>query len=242
MTTRRRIWPIAVSAALGIAVLCSLGVWQVIRLSEKEALLAAIAQRSAGPPITLGEALNRATAADLAYRHVSATGRFDPAHALFKLVSFKGNPGWEVITPFTSDDGIAVLVDQGAIADADRQAFAGQPAQAATLDGVVMRHGAARGLFDPDNDAEANAWYWWDVPAMLAAVPILPESKVAPFIVQALPGAAPSAPGPTPQAAKPEVALSNNHLQYAITWFALAAVLLLVAVLFIRNQRRADLL
>ena len=48
----------------------------------------------------------------------------------------------------------------------------------------------------PDNDADGNIWYWWDVPAMLAFGHIDPDSRVAPFILQALPGSDRTLPRP----------------------------------------------
>jgi surfeit locus 1 family protein len=70
---------------------------------------------------------------------------------------------------------------------------------------------------------------------MLSSVAIAPDMNVAPFILQELPG---SEPKRFPRAAGPEIQLSNNHLQYAITWFSFAATLLVIAGLFIRKQRK----
>ena len=100
---------------------------------------------------------------------------------------------------------------------------------------MVRAHGHERGFFDPDNDADGNLWYWWDVPAMLSSVAIAPDMQVAPFILQELPG---SDPNRFPRPAGPEAQLRNNHLQYAMTWFAFAVTLLVIAGLFIRKQRK----
>jgi cytochrome oxidase assembly protein ShyY1 len=69
---------------------------------------------------------------------------------------------------------------------------------------------------------------------MLSSVAIAPDLQVAPFVLQELPG---SDPNRFPRPASPEAQLSNNHLQYALTWFAFAVTLLVIAGLFIRKLR-----
>ena len=131
------------------------------------------------------------------------------------------------------------LVDRGAIPD-NLRAPATRPEIAAPMEliGVVRVHNNARGFFDPENDVEGNVWYWWDIPAMLSSVSIPQEMQVAPFVQQALPG---DDPKKFPRAGKPEAQLRNNHLQYAITWFSLAIVLLVISGLFVRKlMRRSD--
>jgi surfeit locus 1 family protein len=150
------------------------------------------------------------------------------------IQTFDAGPGWQVVTPFRSSDGIFVLVDRGVVPDTMRATVA-TPAEPVELLGIVRRHGAGRGPFTPDNDDAANIWYWWDVPAMLALSDIPADLKVAPFVVQLLPVEG-DATFPRPQ--RPDAGLRSNHLQYAITWFALALVLAAVATLYVRGQMK----
>ena len=167
---------------------------------------------------------------------VKVRGVFDHASERHKLASFEGSPGWQIITPFKSDEGIVALIDRGVVpADLKDAAKRNENLAPVELNAVVRAHSHERGFFDPDNDADGNLWYWWDVPAMLSSVAIAPDLQVAPFILQELPG---SDPNRFPRAAGPEVQLRNNHLQYAITWFSFAATLLVIAGLFIRKQRK----
>jgi surfeit locus 1 family protein len=230
---KHRIWPILVCAGLGIVVLCALGAWQVSRLGEKQQLLAEMSERIAADPGSLGEVLARHDRGeDMEFTKVKISGMFDHAHELRKLATFDGNPGWRIITPFTTADGIVSLVDRGVVPDDYRQPESAQPAEVMA---IVRAHNAGRGFFDPDNDIENRVWYWWDIPAMLAASAIPPGMKVAPFVLQAVPG---DDAGAFPRAAPPQAALQNNHLQYAVTWFSLALVLFAIAALFIRKQVR----
>ncbi len=233
-----RIWPIVLWAGLGIAVLLALGIWQLFRLAEKQEQLAEIAERANAQPLSLTEVMaRRDKGGDIEFDAVKVRGVFDHASERHKLASFEGSPGWQIITPFRSDEGIMALVDRGVVpAGLKDPARRNENPAAVELHAVVRAHGHQRGFFDPDNDADGNLWYWWDVPAMLSSVAIAPDLQVAPFILQELPGSDPSR---FPRPAGPAAQLRNNHLQYAITWFAFAATLLVIAGLFIRKQRTA---
>jgi surfeit locus 1 family protein len=233
----KRLWPFLLASGLGILILCALGAWQIARLGEKEKLLAELDARASAPPLSLSQALAKYEAGeDIAFLHVEARGTFVQERELHKQAAFKGGPGWQVITPFISD-GIAVLVDRGAVPD-QFKTYASRTENAAPtqISGVVRTHQGGRGIFDPDNDEVGNIWYWWDLPAMQAAASLPPTVKVAPFVLQLLPQPG----GPKyPQASPPDTGIRNNHLQYAITWFSLAVVLAVIALLFALSQRRA---
>lgn len=221
------------ASALGIALLCGLGAWQLQRLAGKEALLAEIAARAEVRPITLAAALAADdNADDIDFVKVAAGGSYLPAETKFMIQVFDAGPGWQVVTPFRSSDGVVVLVDRGVVPEAMRATVA-TPAEPIELVGVIRRHVAGRGPFTPDNNDAANIWYWWDVPAMLALSDIPADLKVAPFVLQLLPVEG-GTTFPRPQ--RSDTGLRNNHRQYAIAWFALALVLAAVAVFYVRGQ------
>lgn len=217
----RKLLPLLISSAIGIAILCGLGTWQVFRLAEKNHLIATLKARMKAPAISLSEAVQRQTQGeDVEYMLVKADGRRNPAHALAKISSFDGKPGWEIIEPFVSAEGIFVLVDRGPSANKEITPAASDE----TLNGVIRLHKKGRGFFDNDNDESGNIWYWWDLPAMQAAAQAPTESKIAQFTVQAV------SPEQLSSNNLPvKVELNNNHLGYAVTWFGLAAALLAVA-------------
>jgi surfeit locus 1 family protein len=221
-----RSWPILATCGLGILILCGLGAWQLGRLAEKQERLAALEQKATAAPISLADALNHA---DTEFTAVKAKGQFNHARELRKQATFDGGPGWQIITPFTSDDGISVLVDRGSAP----QSYAAEAAVGPIdIMGIIRIHAGQQGIFDPENDEQGNRWYWWDVPAMQAAAQFPADAKPAPFILQLLPGTT-QAKYPVPSA--PDAGIRNNHLQYAITWFALACVLAVFAVLLARR-------
>lgn len=224
MSGRRRIGPVLLASAVGIAILCGLGTWQLRRLAWKEGLIAELEARMAAAPVPLSQALERMHAGeDVEYLKVSATGTVDTGHVLFKQISYKSGPGWEALAPFRSNDGLNVLVDLGGTADR------GQAAQPMTeLTGVLRLHGFGRGIFDSDNDAAGNMWFWWDVPAMEKAAQMPADAPHV--VVQALANTSGF------DAAEPKVELRNNHLGYAITWFGLALALAGVTLAFVLKK------
>jgi surfeit locus 1 family protein len=230
---KTRIWPIILASAIGICILLSLGVWQVQRLGQKTALIASLEQRMKAEPISLAEAVvKREQGEDIEYLKVKLIGQLDPTNYFRRVTSFNGDPGWEIIAPFKTDDGRFVLVDMGAIAENQPMKLNETPQ---TIQGLVRYHNKGRGLFDNDNDAMGNIWYWWDAPAMLATLKNIDVSRAASFILQKLPS---NTEQEVPSAEIPKVELANNHLGYAITWFGLAAALAGVAGFYMFSLRK----
>jgi surfeit locus 1 family protein len=233
-----RAWQVLVAAVAGCAILVGLGLWQLERLSWKEALIADLETRGSAPPITLSAAM---AMDDPDFYRVEAEGTFLHEGELFYLTTYDGKPGFEIVTPLLTADGLAVLVDRGFVAEQMRDPAArpgSQPEGQVSIIGQASRHQAGRGYFTPDNNAGTNYWYWWDVPAMLAFSGIPPGRKQAGFILHVLPQPREkSVPQPLPLMQN----LTNNHFQYALTWFALAAVLAVIAGVVIRREAgRAD--
>ena len=81
----------------------------------------------------------------------------------------------------------------------------------------------------PDNRPDLNYWFWVDLPAMAEATGL---SDVAPFYIDA--DATPN-PGGWPKGGVTQIDLPNDHLQYAITWFALAAAAVAVYAVWRRQ-------
>lgn len=230
-----RIWPIVLAAGLGLAILLSLGVWQLQRLQWKEALLAQLAEKAEAHPIDLAAAEGlRAQGQDLEFTKVRFRAAFKH-DALKKMIStYQGAQGWTIITPAITADGYAVMIDRGRLPGQRLEHF-DQPEGEQELTGVIRTHSKGRGYFDPDNDPKDNYWYWWDIPAMFAASGLPPGLKLFPFEVQLLPGTV-KVEFPEPPA--PKADLSNNHMGYAITWFGFAAALLVMALFYIRSLKR----
>ncbi len=229
MTGRLR--PLLVPALVTLisgALLVSLGVWQVHRLAWKENLLATIDARTRAtprppPPPATWPMLKPG---DYEYRRVVLTGTFDNGKETLVFGSTPYGVGSYVMTPMhlrggdrdAGQDGGTVLVNRGYVppdhADPATRA-AGEPSGVVRVVGL-MRAPEHRGLFTPADDPTAGQYFSRD-PAVLAAHDGL--ASVAPFTVDADTAAN---PGGWPRGGTTVIALPNNHLVYALTWFGTA--------------------
>ena len=228
-TTKRIVTSIVVLAAL--AILVSLGTWQVQRLHWKEGLLHDIADRTTAMPVTLAEIARIAsTGGDIDYRTVSVSGVFDHARERHFFATFNGETGYYVFTPLQLADMRYLFVNRGFV-PYDLKEPGRRPM--GQILGIVAIHGLARPKLPqkpsslvPDNDIPANIFYWKDLDAMAASTGLKPE-QVVPFFVDA--DATPN-PGGLPAGGVTQFDLPNSHLQYAMTWYGLALALVAVVV------------
>lgn len=218
-----------------VAVLIGLGVWQLQRLHWKEGLIAEIETRSKGEPISLGQAIALAREGrDPSYYRVKVEGRFDHANELYLYAVSEGRAGWHVIAPLKTKDGEIVLIDRGFVPDALKEPATrpgGELGGTVTLIGIV-RLPETQASFTPDNEIGANRWFWRDLPAMAQTIG---AGDVAPFYLEAERS---DVPGGWPEGGQTRLELPNNHLQYALTWFLLAAALLVVYGVYVRSRYR----
>jgi surfeit locus 1 family protein len=225
----RRLALPATLAAVGLAILIGLGLWQLERLAWKNALIATLETRlaDAAQPLPPKDRWASLTPAQDEFRRVSFTARFlhDKEAAIFAGSSglrpdVKGVGYW-IVTPAQLADGSVVMVNRGFVPEEKRAPLSrpeGQTEGSATLIGV-LRWPEQRGLFTPRDQPDHNLWFVRDHHAIAAARGL---QNVAPFYVDL---ESPRPPGDLPRPGALQVALPNNHLQYALTWFALALAL-----------------
>ncbi|MFW6077063.1 MAG: SURF1 family protein, partial [Hyphomicrobiales bacterium] len=165
----RRDLAFLVFSVLALVVLVGLGTWQVQRLQWKEDLIARLTVQAQSEPVPVSEVEARAAAGgDVEFMRATATGRFLHDSELFVFTTVDGEMGWKLVTPLETGDG-AVLVDRGFIPydlKAPETRPDSRPDGTVQVTGIVRPHDQAPALFVPDNDAVANIWHWWDLPAM----------------------------------------------------------------------------
>ena len=209
--------------------LVGLGVWQTQRLEWKTALIETIEARSAAAPVAWPRALDPQARDAWEFTRVRLSGRFrHDAEMRLLAQTHAGRAGVRLVAPLELDDGRVALVDRGWTPDDG--APIERPEGVVTLDGL-LRGPPEGNPFRPANRPEDNVWYWLDAAAMARAAGLPPRA----VYVQAV-GPAETGRYPIPGGAALE--LRNDHLQYAITWFGLAAALLAVMVAFLRRARR----
>ncbi|WP_064686218.1 SURF1 family protein [Rhizobium bangladeshense] len=217
---------------IALAILISLGTWQLERLHWKEGLLADIATRQAAAPAPLSdiEAM-AASGGDIEYRKVTATGRYINNKERHFFATWRGQTGFYVYTPLELADGRVLFVNRGFVPYENKEPemrVQGQLTDQQTVTGLARGKlpGKPSSLV-PDNDVAKNIFYWKDLDVMAESVG-LDKARVLPFFVDA-----DSTPNPAglPIGGVTQVDLPNDHLQYALTWYGLAAVLVVVVAI-----------
>jgi surfeit locus 1 family protein len=228
---------------IGAAVLIGLGTWQIQRKAWKEGLIAALTERLTLPaaPLRLAGAWQGLTPDKDEFRRVVFAAVF--LHDREALVYSAGSalrtdvsgPGYWVFTPARLADGHLVMVDRGFVPEGRQDPKSRPEGQ---ISGEIRIVGALRwpepaSWFMPEPDPARNLWFRRDPAGMARAKGLGP---VAPFYVAQ---EAPVPPGGLPKPGPLTVNLSNPHLQYAVTWYGLAVVLIVVFLSWVRSRRRA---
>lgn len=216
-----------VLATVSFALLIALGTWQVERLQWKEGLLATIADRISSEPRPLTDIQTRlTTTGDIEYLPVAVRGLLRHEGERHFFATHRGQSGYYVYTPLELSSERFVFVNRGFV-PFDRK----DPSMRAAgqIDGTVDIVGLARNRLDakpsfivPDNDPAGNVFYWKDLDAMAASSGVGDPSQYLAFFIDA--DDTPN-PGGLPDGGVTIIDMPNNHLQYAVTWYGLAAAL-----------------
>lgn len=219
--------PFLVASALVLAVLISLGNWQVRRHYEKAEFIAAANAQLAAAPVPLPAAPS--PEADR-FRAVAVEGRYAPDEIRVLVSTRDYGAGYRIIQAFETTLGRRLLVDRGYVRNADKDAprKGGKGALAGNLHWPDERDG-----YTPEDDLSGNIWYARDVAKMAAA---LGAEEVLLILREQTPPSAEILPLPLDTSTIP-----NRHLEYIITWYGLALVwVLMTAYFLIRRARSAE--
>jgi len=218
---------ITIAAAILLAFLIGLGVWQLQRLQWKLALIDQVNNNLTAPPLPLDRIL--ALGPDAQYHRVALAGRFDNTKEAFIYgIGVEGAPVFHDVVPFTTDDGRALLIDRG-IVPRDLRDPATRPrgiVSGETRIVGVWRAPDTGGTFTPPPDLKSRIWFDRDTAAIAKNLDV---KLSQPALIEA--DATPN-PGGWPRGGQTVVTFRNEHLQYAITWFLMAAGLLAVYIAY----------
>ncbi|HMM93015.1 SURF1 family protein [Bradyrhizobium sp.] len=230
-----------------VAVFVGLGVWQLQRRVEKHALIARLNERLAAAPEALPAAAQwpSLTPAKDEFRRVSFTATYAPLPDAMVYSSGSAvrddvsGPGTWAFLPVLTDDGNTIVVNAGFVRNtmqdrsqqdrAVRRLITGDPVQ---FTGYI-RFPESAGALTPDESPAKRLWFARDHLAMARALGWGDVGKaVAPFYID-LETPVPESGIPKPGALS--VHLKDDHLQYAITWFALAVAVVIAFVVWWRG-------
>ena len=220
-SSRAFIFPI-ILGVVGAAILCALGVWQLQRLEWKEGILQEMEARLAADIVEIPA--NPTYETDN-YRKVEVSGNLsgDELHVLTSRQPT--GPGFRVIRKLETLDGRDILVDLGYVPETEKKAR--------RQDGAIIVLGNLiwpdeKDWFTPLPNPDKNIWFAREVermadalgtlPIMVAARETVPETEMIPMPVT--------------------LNIKNDHLEYAITWFGLMAVWILMTLYLLLRIKR----
>ena len=235
---------LAVCVAAGLAILVSLGIWQLQRLEWKRDLIAKTEERLHAAPIAFDAAVERERAGeDMEYAPVFVEGVY--AHDLEAPVfgSYGGEAGAYLFTPLDAPaDGGGrrfIYVNRGFLPQRllQSETRAGSDVRGEVVVNGLFRNaerlsGLAR-TFGPADQPDDNLWFTRD-PVRLAARHGI---ETPPYYIDSSGAENPAA---WPKGGLTRLEFPNRHLEYALTWFALAAALVGVYLAYsLRRGQRA---
>jgi len=234
---------LAICGGLAFAGFVALGTWQLKRLQWKLDLIERVDQRVHAPAVAApGPGRWQQINADAdEYRRVRLTGTFLYAlTARVQAVTELGSGFW-LLTPLRSADGSVVLVNRGFIPARENDSHDATDNNVAVVTGL-LRMSEPGGGFLRHNDPAADRWFSRDVQA-IAAARGLKQAETAPYFVDAdATGATKAAVGSKekayPVGGLTVIAFHNNHLVYALTWYALALMVAGACFWIGREERR----
>jgi surfeit locus 1 family protein len=244
--------PVTVAAAVAFAILLSLGTWQMARRAWKEGLLAAMSERARAAPVIAETWRDLGCRPDAVsvdrdpcdFRPVRLTVTFDHAGERHVFISVPrqangvGGPGYWVFTPARVEGGARFYVNRGFVPEAQKARTiraSGEVAGPVQVDGL-LRRAEPRGRFSNANDPARNVYYVRD-PVEFGIEPEAPAPPTRPSPrLYYIDMTGPTPPGGLPLPLAGRIAIPNRHLEYALTWYALALTLVGVFAAFARRR------
>jgi surfeit locus 1 family protein len=230
---------------IALGILLFLGTWQLNRLSWKEQLIADVTERLevktiAAPGPKDWDAITRKSHA---YSRVRISGHYDHSrevHVWFALKDPKGGPlfgpGYLILTRFITKEGWEVIVNRGFVPEGMKEADS-RPITLSEGEQVItglMRFDEPRSWLSPPADTIKNVWIVrqvWEMAQFLG----LENEKTAPYWIDLTKGQGEAG---LPQGGETRVVFTNNHMQYLLTWYGLALVLVCVYGAWLLKRRR----
>jgi surfeit locus 1 family protein len=206
----------------GTAVLIGLGTWQLRRMEWKQGIISDLEARIGAPPVALPADPDPERDA---YLHVTMEAKVGGPE-LDVLTSLRPyGPGFDVIVPVELPDGRRIMADLGYVPEATKHDP--RPAREGTITGALYWPHEVN-YFTPPPDLKENIWFARDLGPMAKALgtdPVMLVAESHPL-------------GRWPEALPLGVNVSNDHLDYAITWFSLALIWSVMGTMLIARERR----
>jgi surfeit locus 1 family protein len=201
---------------LFITLFCTLGTWQLYRLQWKQDVINQISEGLKSTPIKYSQDIRKN------YQKVTLVGEYDFKSQIYLYsLNDKGQPGFDVVTPFETTKKENVLVNRGWIKK-ELKNHSDINILSNNVTGM-LRQANRKNFFTPDNDINKNIWF----SVNLEDVQKITGKKFNEFIVYL-----DDKNINTPKPKKITVDLPNNHLKYALTWYSISISILFYYLYF----------
>ena len=205
---------------LFITLFCSLGTWQLYRLQWKQNLISQISEGLKSNSIQYSKNIKKN------YQKVYLVGEYNFKNQIYLYsLNTKGQPGFDVVTPFQTVNKENVLVNRGWI----KKELKNDPKINYSTKNItgMLRIANRKNIFTPDNDIDENIWF----SVNLEDLQKITDKKFNEFIVY-LEDKNINIPKPK----KITIDVPNNHLKYAITWYSIS-ISILFYYLYFRKKK-----
>ena len=203
-----------------ITLFCSLGTWQLYRLQWKQDLINQISEGLNSVPIQYSQNINKN------YQRVTLVGKYNFKNQIYLYnLNEKGQPGFDVITPFETLNKENVLINRGWI----KKEFKNNPRINSFSKNIkgLLKESNKKNIFTPENNLKENIWFSIN----LNEIQKLTGKKFNKFIVYLE-----DEKINTPKPKEITIDLPNNHLKYAITWYSISVSILFYFLYFRKKQ------
>ena len=190
-----------------ITLFCALGTWQLVRLQWKNNLINQISEGLKSSAISYSNEIQ------IYYQRVSVDGEYNFEKQIYLYsLNEKGEPGYDVITPFKTVDAKNILINRGWIKTTQKNENEINKVMSQKIQGLLLKN-PKKNIFKPDNEIDKNIWFsinLEDVKKFTGKtfneyILYLEDKNIK-----------------TPKPKKITVDLPNNHLKYALTWYSIS--------------------
>ena len=206
-----------------VTVFCALGTWQLYRLQWKLELINEIKNGLNSKPIEYSNLLNKN------YQRVTSNGKYNFSKQIYLYsLNESGKPGYDVITPFKTNKNENILINRGWI----KKEFKDNPIinDLSNKDEKIvglLREIYKPNIFKPENDIANNIWF----SVNLEDFKLFTGEQFSEFVIFLEDN---QVKEPLPK--KISIDVPNNHLKYAITWYAISISIIFYYLYFRRKK------
>jgi surfeit locus 1 family protein len=215
---------------LAFFALLSLGFWQISRLKEKELFISSMQYNLSNPPVDL-----KTLSANALYARIKVKGHFladKNIHLYGRKSMSKEKDGYYLITPFQTSNDKIILVTRGWFAQKHKNSINDIVDHSTEISGVTLPSEKNR-LFVPGNDIANNIWFTLDLQQASQVLGLNLENF---YLIM---DSNSDNPSQFLKILSTErlLHIRNDHLEYAVTWFALAIALAVISIVYYFRQK-----